>query len=1084
MHSHHPEIVVEHEHASATVSFVAPVSESSIIHLVRTVNELRWQRFYRRVELQIASPGGDVLALQYFVEALAHWNDDGLELATRALTSCSSAAAVMLSLGHRRTASPASRLLYHFARVHVAENVPITGARAHQFAESLELTDTGILEAMVRRAVCHAPEADALSPEDRATLEELRRALGERACDEDAVAWLKGWLAATGEAEPHERHARWERLYRALCGSERSISGRLAHALGLVDALIEPMTHERAEAPAPARSLVIPEWRSAYRGGVVDVRDLRRHLLATGESGSGKTLSAVLPLLAAAYRSPEVGVALVIDPKRDLGAELERLRASDAAPSEAKKRIVWIRPEALAIDLMSSDAWSIDGLIKDRRYWSAAERVLRRIAGLGASNPAQLLLGKPAPHRDAYWDREGVRLATAVLAMAIEWTVDWPAVAQMIKVNLQSALGRSGQRGWEAVGRCFARIHPDIVATNPTWREWIARVRAEYAMRFAVVGREVRDEDGRRRSAWVACEEAEPAARVGAEDVRYETCLLDVREEVDERGRYEALQWRQLRDVATSESQRTVVETMHGVYRRRVGDARETWKREREAVQRAALDGLSGDDVRPEMVRIVAGELPHGVGGRTEAQWRAVLEEALARRAREIVQASEAERARVPGPSGDPATEEDVEGWTNAMSAIAHDEAQALEQALPALVVEALSDAGGEAWETLVDRARTERVRDLGAVTAFGATTTFLDVLEGFDKMMGVIEGAGVAGETPNLVAVADILLEELFSVGDVQSQEEHDAGTTTVPTGAQHMAREMSGRGGEWEKTAQCIARFAEMRNSAAAQYSGCLSHAASTLYEFSRPEVERVLYFGCEPGLEAKRAHGGAGEGAGGATPGSTLLDFREAVANRAPSPGVMYVYQPSRHRHDELIARACKMLFFEAVLDSAARREAGQRMPLAGYVADEFQRFITADPVHGEQSYLDVCRSFGAFAVLACQSVASLRYALCELEGDPDKRNSAIDIICNNTATKLFFRTTDEETARRARTVSPILSDGRTLIDSRPLSSLRPGECYASFPDGRFERIRIGPYAQAHPREHPGVAVEADPAASTPG
>ena len=143
------------------------------------------------------------------------------------------------------------------------------------------------------------------------------------------------------------------------------------HALGLVDALIEPMTHERAEALAPARSLVIPEWRSAYRGGVVDVRHLRRHLLATGESGSGKTLSAVLPLFAAAYRSPEVGVALVIDPKRDLGAELERLRASDAAPSEAKKRIVWIRPEALAIDLMSSDAWSIDGLIKDRRYWSA-----------------------------------------------------------------------------------------------------------------------------------------------------------------------------------------------------------------------------------------------------------------------------------------------------------------------------------------------------------------------------------------------------------------------------------------------------------------------------------------------------------------------------------------------------------------------------------------------------------------------------------------------------------------------------------------------------------------------------------------
>ena len=84
-------ILVEHERA--IVSFVARVTESNVIHLVRAINELQRQRFYRHVELQIASPGGQVLALQYFLEALSYWKDHGLHLNTPALTSCSSAAA-------------------------------------------------------------------------------------------------------------------------------------------------------------------------------------------------------------------------------------------------------------------------------------------------------------------------------------------------------------------------------------------------------------------------------------------------------------------------------------------------------------------------------------------------------------------------------------------------------------------------------------------------------------------------------------------------------------------------------------------------------------------------------------------------------------------------------------------------------------------------------------------------------------------------------------------------------------------------------------------------------------------------------
>ena len=1066
MHSPHPEIVVEHLHARAVVSFVARVSESSIIHLVRIVNELRYQRFYRDVELQIASPGGDVLALQYFVEALSQWRDDGFELTTRALTSCSSAAAVMLSLGDRRKASPTSHLLYHFARYHVDASVPITRARAHLLAESLDLTDSRILKEIVSRAACNRPQAHEFGVEDRNALNEIRAALDTRRDDRDSLAWLRDWVATTCEACDRERRARWQRLYRVLCESERSISGRLAHALGLVDELIAPMARARPARPIAARSLPIPEWRTLFPGGAVDVRDLKRHTLVLGETGSGKTASAVLPVLVAAYGSAEVGVALVVDPKHELGAELERLKKSGACSASPRKRIVRIKPDEIAIDLMASEAWSIARPIADQRYWSAAERVLQRVAGLSASNPAQLLLGKPPQGRDPYWEREGLRLATAVIAIAIEWVVDWPTIAQVIKHNLNASMGGPRHRGWETVLRCFTRIHPHAFVLDPKWTDWIALVRAQYANDFGMVPSRVRDEDGHVRIAWVPTEHARASERSDPRHVRFETDILDFIEEVDERRRWEEATWRQLREQTTTASQRSVIDSLSAIYRTRIRHEREALKNGREAAQREVSDRLSADDVRAEMIRVVDARLGDDVGERTEAQWRALLADALDRRICDIKEAAEAQRTSAKQRLRDDAAY-NCEDCSRELSAIVHSEEQDVEQALAALVMERLRDAGAGEWDAFVAAAKHGRVRFHGPSSTFAATTTFLEVLDGFEKLMAVFEGVGSAAETPNLMAIAALILDELFSAGDVRKTEDaRKESATVIPTGAEHIEQTMRGRGGEWEKTADTVARFTDLRNTTGPQYAGCLGAAGSILYEFSRPGLERVVFFGCEPSVTARaqQPHDESGNDGRDRAQRPTLLDFRDAVSNRGSSPGVIYVYQPSRHKHDELIAKACKTLFFEAVLDSAERREADHAMPLAGYIADEFQRFITADPVHGEQSFLDVCRSFGAFAVLASQSVASLRYALRDLEPDADKRNSAIDIICGNTGTKMFFRTSDEETSRRTRTISPILPDGKALIESRPLSTLGTGECYASFSDGRFERVQVDPYAGA--------------------
>ena len=421
----------------------------------------------------------------------------------------------------------------------------------------------------------------------------------------------------------------------------------------------------------------------------------------------------------------------------------------------------------------------------------------------------------------------------------------------------------------------------DIVSTNSTWTEWIGRVRTEYATRFGMVRREVLDEDGRPRTAWVPCDAACPPVRTDAEEVRYETCVLDLIEEVDARSGYELAQWRQLGEAATSRSQRVIVETMLGAYRTRAGEERAAWGRERAAVQREAFDRLSGDEVRAEMIRNVCDELPHGVGGRTEAQWRARLAQALERRRREVREASAQQR------SGELHAAKDSEERASAMSGVAHDEAQALAWALPALVVDALRDAGAPQWDAFVDRARAERVRFLGAPSAFGATTTFLQVLDGFEAMVRVIGGDGVARATPNPIASADVVLEALFRVRAVRAGEDEHRGhdeRAHARTAQGAWEGRVHRRVGEDTGAGRAVRHDVPLRRRPALRAG---APRTSMPYAFSRLGLEPILSFGCDSGAGAK----------GAAPRGATLLDSREAVANADPSPGMMSVCQPSR-------------------------------------------------------------------------------------------------------------------------------------------------------------------------------------------
>jgi hypothetical protein len=172
---------------------------------------------------------------------------------------------------------------------------------------------------------------------------------------------------------------------------------------------------------------------------------------------------------------------------------------------------------------------------------------------------------------------------------------------------------------------------------------------------------------------------------------------------------------------------------------------------------------------------------------------------------------------------------------------------------------------------------------------------------------------------------------------------------------------------------------------------------------------------------------------------------------------SQGRVVVYEPGLTTSVALtIGKMLKAGFFKALLNQQ-RLNQPDCMPFF-YICDEFQRFITFDEESGEQSFLDRCRAYRVCCGLATQSVASLRYLMSNEAG-----LAAIKIMMVNTGTKLFFRTTDADTAESLTTMLPAPArEGKLhLVRVRPPTTLRPGECYYLQASGRSGRgqIRLG-------------------------
>lgn len=308
-----------------------------------------------------------------------------------------------------------------------------------------------------------------------------------------------------------------------------------------------------------------------------------------------------------------------------------------------------------------------------------------------------------------------------------------------------------------------------------------------------------------------------------------------------------------------------------------------------------------------------------------------------------------------------------------------------------------------------------------------------------------------------NVISLASTLMESIFSHRirsyDSKSNEKHYAllAMPLIKT-----LRTQLGGGEIAEVFNQIEFCWYSMANHGehATQYTGVFGHSRSCFWEFSDQIPAQTLYFGCEPFYRSLRHHSQCHD--------IQDIDFSRSIDATDNDRRTIYIFCPDlTNKGNTLIAKSLKAMFFETVLNSTERENNGTSMPLVAYVADEFHRFITADMSHGEQSFLDTCRSFGAFCVLACQSVSSLRHSLTEMNGDSDLNTSAISVLLNNTCNKLFFRTTDNEARDYLDQLCPTLHTGNKVTTSLPPSTLAPGECYASLADGRFMRRQLEQY-----------------------
>ena len=157
-------------------------------------------------------------------------------------------------------------------------------------------------------------------------------------------------------------------------------------------------------------------WSALFPSGEVARDTPCRHVLVFGESGSGKTASAILPaVVAACDPNNRVGCALLIDLKQEIKDAVVELAGADLRVFEPGGR----GSVRQAIGVMALPEWPIEDDLAADRVRTAARKILLRSASLAPASSAGTLNGTLARGRDPCWEVEGTKLARAVVATTL-----------------------------------------------------------------------------------------------------------------------------------------------------------------------------------------------------------------------------------------------------------------------------------------------------------------------------------------------------------------------------------------------------------------------------------------------------------------------------------------------------------------------------------------------------------------------------------------------------------------------------------------------------------------------------------------
>ena len=895
----------------AVVPVTGIIEEEMMLQLVAAIQQLHNDYFYTHIELEVCSPGGQAMALDYCVEAMDALRARGVRFTTRALMSVSSAAAILVSLGDVREAVRGASFLYHQARTMGTETV--TAQSARQILTAVDKIDERYLSRLAGRARHNEPRRPALNvgdfnDNDWPIMEYLliNAAVvqpGAGGAKPARRMLLQGLRKHVVDCLRSDDERPLKRLYRRLLEFDTYISAALALELRLLDVLTDGIP--------PALALVasddyldIPEWASLYQGGRVPRAGLCRHTLVLGETGSGKTVSGVLPVVGAvmAPDNRTVGCALIIDPKREIKSYVARLRHDDITVHDIDLETGRQRP---VLNLMAGEALSVDSDLDHDRFLEAARKILIRSASLSPASPAKVLAGLPGSRDDGYWESEGSRLAMTITALvlliikhraAIYGDKDTQGLVLLADEAVQGMLLEAGA----AAG--VVDRYDSVVSLVKDTHQNIADATDE----FITVNR-IRKAAEKRGTGEVD--------QLAASVQRYHDAVLDITRQF-----VEAFCNTELYGTSPS-------------YRR---------------------------EVKPHLDRL-----------------RTIL-------------------SSMPG-------EGDVAKVTK------HN-------------------------RTLLRNTLKKAHRAAARILPEKAIRPAPNILTLANRIMTMWFGVNVNKSKVHPSEQVTGFLKQHIKVGD-----------------ADEIYRQVEQ---SWAPMAKVPDRIS---------YLCIMGFTRTALAPYADATPAHTLYFGCEPYFRSVVKYGRRE---------AVPVDFSAAV--EAEQARTVYVFQPRLDGNEALLARALKATWFEAILSSRKRMQHGNRMPLAAYIADEFHRFITSDKVHGEQSFLDTCRSFGVCCVLACQSISSMEHAL-EEEGDSWLKNkAALEILLNNTANKLFFRSTDQALQAFLDRLCPPAHGFGPLTQVRPPSTLRPGECYASLSDGRFERRQLLPFGARQGKEDDNVTA----------